>query len=276
MATPYSGWEYPPPGEYSTECRDDEGVLRVSGRLLKKGGSRRSSQTQMLEALQYRRNWNERWFFMDLADSTLRYYVDPEMRYLAGEVRFLPGRTKVLVPRDVKLTGKHAPKDGSPVDYMELVGTSDATGKERTVPFALRANTLTEFNEWQRTFSYVCKSQGVAGVVVVQEEAPLDDGKQTVRAGSLGFDEEDASGDDDLQDAAFRDMEFYYQTRQSPPVGPVRLDGLRDAWRDEAIDATTYVYSDSLGTWLTIDDLPGLARLLLPPTSPPSVAVLTL
>ena len=43
MAAMYDGWEYPPPHMYSAEHKDGEGYLRVRGKLLKKGGSRRGS-----------------------------------------------------------------------------------------------------------------------------------------------------------------------------------------------------------------------------------------
>mmetsp|Transcript_12597 Transcript_12597/g.41297 ORF Transcript_12597/g.41297 Transcript_12597/m.41297 type:complete len:290 (-) Transcript_12597:589-1458(-) len=279
----FENWEYPPKGAYSMECRDGEGYLRVSGRLLKKGGSRRKNS---LQGLQYRRNWSDRWFHMDLIESTLRYYFDEEMEQLAGEVRFIPAKTTVTIPNDVRLTGRHAPKEGQPVDYMELVGTADATGAERTVPFALRAATLMEFNEWQRTFAYAIKSLGVAGFSsssstkddAKASEDKVEEKQEEPRYGSLGFDEEDREYDD--SDASptprytqddLRDVDFYYQSdpqEGDSQKGPVGLAALRDAWKAEAIGPKTHVYTDAIGEWLPINDLPELERLLQPKPPP--------
>lgn len=263
--TAYVGWDYPPPGDFSTECRDEEGYLRVSGPLLKKGGSRR--RTNGVSGLSFRRNWSDRYFHMDLAESTLRYYFDKEMQRKAGEVRFLPGKTKMYVPEDVILTGRHKPKDGQSLDYMELLGTADDQGKERSFPFALRTATLTEFNEWRRTFAYVIKSQGLAGLRRGDEEKREDDSFE--EAAPVDFDDDDDFYDADdgsrLTQSDLRDMAFYYQDA-SQCQGPVSLDALRTKWQTNAITSSTSIYAEPLRAWYTIAQVPALGRLLAPPS----------
>lgn len=179
--------------------------------------------------LQYRRNWKERWFVMDLADSVLRYYMDESREVFAGEVRFLPGKTRVNVPKEVVFTGKHAPKPGQSIDYMELTGTADAAGQLRAFPFALRANSPLEFEDWRRTFNYAIKSQGLAGIPPTE-----DQNLETVE-------------------------DFYYQSSEDESIGPLNLAGLRRAYQSQIINFHSHVYSDTLGgNWRTIGTLPSL------------------
>ena len=118
----YDGWEYPPPNMYSANHMDREGYLRVQGVLLKKGGSRRGSSSDAAGGVKSpprgsgvgsflfgRRNWSERHFSLDIDAGTWTYCSDAAMTKVAGVVTLIPGRTKVNVPDEVRLRGRHAP-----------------------------------------------------------------------------------------------------------------------------------------------------------------------
>ena len=84
MAAVYEGWEYPPPDCYSCDHRDSEGHLRYKGALLKKGGSRsakiktdRNSGDKTPKSSFFgRRNWSDRFFYLDLDKGHWSYYKD--------------------------------------------------------------------------------------------------------------------------------------------------------------------------------------------------------
>lgn len=127
---------------YSAVMRSEHGSpLRVSGTLVKKGGSRRSK----------RRNWNTRHFELsenNEEEMLLRYYDD--RRKLKGVVKLQP-QSFVHAPDQVTLRGRHSQKlrDGIEQDplYFELIDTLDEKGRRRDT-FSLRANSKREFDEW--------------------------------------------------------------------------------------------------------------------------------
>jgi len=124
---------------------DDEGLpVRVTGALLKKGGSRRGR----------RRNWSLRYFVLDVAGGRLRYYEDAKLLQLAGSAMLLP-ETEVAVVTPARLKGRHAPvfEDEDPL-YLELRGVSDDRGRPRPFAFALRALTKLEFTDWCRSLRF--------------------------------------------------------------------------------------------------------------------------
>uniref|UniRef100_A0A7S3NJX3 PH domain-containing protein n=1 Tax=Aureoumbra lagunensis TaxID=44058 RepID=A0A7S3NJX3_9STRA len=169
----FEGWEYRAAG-YSTEFCDESGKpLRIKGLLLKKGGSRKAIININGGYLNRRRNWSLRWFYLDLNSASLRYFIDEDMERKVGEIRFLPGAF-VQVPHEVKLRGRHAPRrHNAPVYYLELHRTADAFGKERAIPFALRATSHDEFNDWIKSLTYCVKSVGSAGHSLVHNPGSI-------------------------------------------------------------------------------------------------------
>lgn len=272
----FDGWDYPPPGLYSTLARDEEGYLRVKGQLLKKGGSKRGSaqDSRFLESLGLanRRNWSERWFWADLEAGTVYYYLDEHLRREAGLVKFVPGETIVHVPEEVRLRGRHAPRNEyDAVNYIELIHTSDDVGNIRQEPFAVRAKTTDEFEDWLRTFQWLSKN-----VLPAPKQDPppsRPSSAKSIRKEVVEVKKEPVDEDDTdlrLSQADLLVMEFFYQDRDSgEPVGPVDLDGLRDAWKRGRVDKYSYVYPHTVEAWRTLDSIPMLLRLLAPPRPPP-------
>ena len=140
MAAVYEGWEYPPPDCYSCDHRDSEGHLRYKGALLKKGGSRsakiktdRNSGDKTPKSSFFgRRNWSDRFFYLDLEKGHWSYYKDAGYENLAGVVRLLP-HSSIVVPEEVRLRGRHAPTDPTEtLNYFEVHHTTDDAGKVRS------------------------------------------------------------------------------------------------------------------------------------------------
>ena len=140
MAAVYEGWEYPPPDCYSCDHRDSEGHLRYKGALLKKGGSRsakiktdRNSGDKTPKSSFFgRRNWSDRFFYLDLEKGHWSYYKDSQYENLAGVVRLLP-HSSIVVPEEVRLRGRHAPTDPTEtLNYFEVHHTTDDAGKVRS------------------------------------------------------------------------------------------------------------------------------------------------
>ena len=162
MAAVYEGWEYPPPDCYSCDHRDSEGHLRYKGALLKKGGSRsakiktdRNSGDKTPKSSFFgRRNWSDRFFYLDLDKGHWSYYKDAGYENLAGVVRLLP-HSSIVVPEEVRLRGRHAPTDPTEtLNYFEVHHTTDDAGKVRTAPFVVRAPSPREFEDWLRALRW--------------------------------------------------------------------------------------------------------------------------
>ena len=162
MAAVYEGWEYPPPDCYSCDHRDSEGHLRYKGALLKKGGSRsakiktdRNSGDKTPKSSFFgRRNWSDRFFYLDLEKGHWSYYKDSQYENLAGVVRLLP-HSSIVVPEEVRLRGRHAPTDPTEtLNYFEVHHTTDDAGKVRTAPFVVRAPSPREFEDWLRALRW--------------------------------------------------------------------------------------------------------------------------
>ena len=162
MAAVYEGWEYPPPDCYSCDHRDSEGHLRYKGALLKKGGSRsakiktdRNSGDKTPKSSFFgRRNWSDRFFYLDLDKGHWSYYKDASYENLAGVVRLLP-HSSIVVPEEVRLRGRHAPTDPTEtLNYFEVHHTTDDAGKVRTAPFVVRAPSPREFEDWLRALRW--------------------------------------------------------------------------------------------------------------------------
>lgn len=291
------GWEYSSPGGcYSTVARDAEGFLRIKGLLLKKGGSRRGSEQlkrrpSLKESLGLanRRNWKDRWFSVDVDMGVVYYFHDEALQKAAGVVRFVRGKTTLNVPTEVTLRGRHAPANEEPSYYLELWSTADDVGNERLEPFAVRAKSESEYDEWLRTFRFlVGASEGSPGpkwakppgeIQPHQKPPPPDDDGATLppdkELPSEAESKEPPKEDDDDDDikftqAAFLEMEYHYQHRYTgDSYGPVGIEGLRDAWNTDQIAKHSYVYPSKIEDWVTVVSLPILFRLLAPPRPPP-------
>ncbi|KAJ8603376.1 hypothetical protein CTAYLR_004277 [Chrysophaeum taylorii] len=154
--------------EYWLEKDEEGAAVRVTGGLLKKGGSRGG-----------RRNWSKRWFVLEPRGGRFRYYEDPKLLREAGVVVLLA--ESEIVVRDPLLKGRHAPSGGEDSYYFELHKVTDATGRPRPFPFALRAFTQVEYDDWLRSLSFcvrqlkptVRRAQDVALVVFETVELGL-------------------------------------------------------------------------------------------------------
>jgi len=197
--------------EYALQ-RDDEGLpVRVTGALLKKGGSRRGR----------RRNWSKRFFVLDVAGGRLRYYEDQKLLQLSGATTLLP-TTEVVVDEAPKLKGRHAPIfRGEDPFYFELRNTTDDKGRPRPFGFALRAFTEIDYHDWSRSLQFCVRqlklkdhasSKAPPPPVPPSREAPDDDAaafgpnaareEPRRRHGGNADDEEDAAPHDEAPDEA--------------------------------------------------------------------------
>ena len=202
MAAMYDGWEYPPPHMYSAEHKDGEGYLRVRGKLLKKGGSRRGSAggggevggapsgrpartpSTVVASLFGRRNWSDRYFSLDIDAGVWSYFSDEALTKRAGVVRLVPGATRVIIPDEVRLRGRHAPSDASEaLNYFEVHPTVDETGEERSAPFVARAPSEREFEEWIRSLRFALTH--VADALRSPPKPPVDGHLMSPRDGDL-------------------------------------------------------------------------------------------
>lgn len=223
--------------------------------------------------------------------STVYYYLDEALSREAGVVRFIKNKTAVHVPTEVTLRGRHAPvDDAEPVNYLELLYTADDVGNERLEPFAVRAKTGDEFDDWLRTFNYMTRqlneAPDTADVMPVPASVLNKNGLDSKRDAVGDRDttavddhirlrsaeEEEEKDDDDIEfdQGAFLDMDYYYQHRHTGDQhGPVRFASLRSAWNDGDITAHSYVYPRAIESWVPVGSLPILHRLLSPPKPPP-------
>ena len=301
----YDGWEYPPPNMYSANHMDREGYLRVQGVLLKKGGSRRGSSSDAAGGVKSpprgsgvgsflfgRRNWSERHFSLDIDAGTWTYCSDVAMTKVAGVVTLIPGRTKVNVPDEVRLRGRHAPANtDEALNYFEVHPTLDGDGAERELPFAVRAPSAREFEEWIRSLQYALAKARVraaapstsavdeAAAAMNAAFASLDTSSPRPTSSTPGSsprsrpstdrEERDAGG---FGQTDYLEMEYYYQDLEGEQRGPVGFDGLRAAMTNGTIDDVSYVYTNRSDEWIELSALPTLLRLLQPlsePLSPP-------
>ena len=299
----YDGWEYPPPNMYSANHMDREGYLRVQGVLLKKGGSRRGSSSDAAGGVKSpprgsgvgsflfgRRNWSERHFSLDIDAGTWTYCSDAAMTRVAGVVTLIPGRTKVNVPDEVRLRGRHAPANtDEALNYFEVHPTLDGDGAERELPFAVRAPSAREFEEWIRALQYALAKARVRAAA--PSTSAVDEAAAAMNAAFASLDtssprptsstpassprsrasteERDAGG---FGQTDYLEMEYYYQDLEGEQRGPVGFDGLRAAMTHGTIDDVSYVYTNRSDEWIELSALPTLLRLLQSlsePLSPP-------
>ena len=71
--------------------------------LLKKGGSKGISS--LVSSVTHRRNWQRRWFQLDILAGELRYYRDATLLKLKGTLR-LSELSVIKVPDVVELRGR--------------------------------------------------------------------------------------------------------------------------------------------------------------------------
>lgn len=117
--------------------------VRVTGAMLKKGGSRGG-----------RRNWSKRWFVLEPTMGRLRYYEDASLLKEAGVVCLLAA-SEVWNDETPTFKGRHAPPyEGEDAFYMELRGSTDGRGRPRPHPFSLRAFRQSEYDEWLRSLRF--------------------------------------------------------------------------------------------------------------------------
>ena len=113
--------------------------MRYKGALLKKGGSRsakiktdRNSGDKTPKSSFFgRRNWSDRFFYLDLDKGHWSYYKDAGYENLAGVVRLLP-HSSIVVPEEVRLRGRHAPTD--PTETLNYFEVHHTTGMMRQGP----------------------------------------------------------------------------------------------------------------------------------------------
>ena len=105
-----------------------------------------------------RRNWSDRHFALDLDTGSWAYFSDAGLTKRCGVVQLVAGRSRVVVPEEVRLRGRHAPRDSDEtLNYFEVHDTRDESGHERAAPFVVRAPTPREFEEWLRSLQWCLK-----------------------------------------------------------------------------------------------------------------------
>ena len=132
---------------FSKSLRDGAGQpLRLRGSLLKKGGSKTAPSIRSSFTMG-RRNWQSRWFTLDAENGELRYYEDATMRATKGLVRLRPNSELRTPTKDLR--GKHG--RGATDDtryYFEITNCEDEKHLVRSDPFAMRAHSQLEFDQW--------------------------------------------------------------------------------------------------------------------------------
>lgn len=134
---------------FSVTLKDDFGrPLRTRGEMLKKGGSR-----SVRSSFSGRRNWQERFFTLDIDRGELRYFEDSSMSLQKGLVQLTPDTTVQASTPNLK--GKHgraATEDE--LNYFELTNCKDDKGVLRDGAFQLRARTPAELDEWTTSLNF--------------------------------------------------------------------------------------------------------------------------
>ncbi|KAJ8610115.1 hypothetical protein CTAYLR_007096 [Chrysophaeum taylorii] len=125
-----------------------EETARTTGSMLKKGGGRSRAGESLVQAQLHRRNWQRRWFVLDVEEGELHYYKDASLGKYKGCVR-LTSESGIKIPDTVRLRGRHRPtKKNEDLNYFEIHDAVDEEGRERRRPFALRAPNGEELLEW--------------------------------------------------------------------------------------------------------------------------------
>ena len=124
----------------------DGAEFRERGRLLKKGG--------------FRRNWQERFFYLDFPKAELRYYKSKDLNPsgLKGAIRF-GAASSFNIPENKQFKGRTgkgmSAKEGH---YFELRLLTDGAGKPRSV-FAARAGSQVQLQQWKASIEFVIQKQ---------------------------------------------------------------------------------------------------------------------
>jgi len=112
--------------DYSRTITDEAGrPLRIQGVLLKKGGSKggksiRSSFT--------RRNWQSRYFALDVEHGALRYYEDANHKKLKGGLRFTAARRRGNRVRLLAALPRRAPRHGRRPSSRAILSSTCGVG----------------------------------------------------------------------------------------------------------------------------------------------------
>ncbi|KAJ8599501.1 hypothetical protein CTAYLR_007312 [Chrysophaeum taylorii] len=134
---------------FSRTLKDEFGrPLRTRGEMLKKGGSR-----NVRASLSGRRNWQERYFSLDIDRGELRYFEDASMGAQKGLVQ-LTAETQIQRSAP-NLKGKHGRGvEEQELHYFELTACKDDRGVLREGPFQVRARSAQELEEWQASIDF--------------------------------------------------------------------------------------------------------------------------
>lgn len=127
-----------------------EDLSRTTGSMLKKGGGKSRLGENLVQSKLHRRNWQQRWFVLDVEAGELRYYKDATLARYKGCVR-LTAESSIKIPDTVHLRGRHRPTKDRSLNYFEIHDTMDEKGRARRRPFSLRAPSGEELVEWLRS-----------------------------------------------------------------------------------------------------------------------------
>ena len=124
--------------EYSKTLTDKTGrALRTRGELLKKGGSKGG----------FRRNWQARYFILDVDRGELRYFEDAACMQPKGLVQLTVDTVLKFEAPDYRGKGKNA------AHYLELSATKDDKGQPRE-SFQVRAANSAALDEWTASLDF--------------------------------------------------------------------------------------------------------------------------
>lgn len=197
-----------------------EDISRTTGSMLKKGGGKSRIGENLVQAKLHRRNWQQRWFVLDIEAGELRYYKDATLARYKGCVR-LTAESSIKIPDTVHLRGRHRPTKDRSLNYFEIHDAMDEKGRARQRPFSMRAPSGEELVEWLRSL-HSCLL-----MLRREEERALRTGP---RAGS-------AIGEHDDDDSDIEEGDSGEIMEEGPPLADLPADERTGSWHlDELHD----------------------------------------
>lgn len=235
---------------HAMQYRDEAG--RLNGMMLKKGGGRSREGENLVQSQLHRRNWQRRWFVLEVEAGELHYYRNESLSSYKGCVR-LTYNSSIKIPDTVHLRGRHRPAQHESLNYFEIHDSVDLVGRPRRKPFALRAPSGEELVQWLRSL------HGCLTMLREEEERSSLVGMMRRRRSLSDYSREyssSSSEDDDSDDGEVtQQQETVFPPLAELPAdtssGSFRLDELRDALCSQS------------------DDLDAHPEPLPPPSSPP-------
>lgn len=205
--------------------------MKTSGLMLKKGGGRSRVGESLVQSQFHRRNWQRRWFVLNVEAYELVYYKDASLSRYKGCVR-LTNKSSIQIPDTVQLRGRHRPTKHESLNYFEIHGALDDQGRPRRRPLALRAQTNDELLDWLGSLQR-CLGR------LRRETRPRMSSRLSAHESSS-----DESTDDDVDDVevpenlAELDVDDVPAELPAERAGSWQIDELREALEEEKVRAS--------------------------------------